>query len=99
MNKKEYLSYIIIILFIVLIPFLVVSSKEFAGVDAQIEGVLGNINPQYIPWFNPVLPELSGEMETFLFSVQAGFGAGVVGYVLGYLRGRRVGQNIKFTGR
>lgn len=99
MNRKGYISFVIVIIFIVLIPFLVVSSKEFAGVDAQIEGVLGSINPQYVPWFNPVLPELSGEMETFLFSIQAGFGAGVVGYILGYLRGRRVGQNIKFTSR
>ncbi len=99
MNKKQYMSCIIIIFLLVIIPFLAVSSKEFAGVDAQIEGVLGNINPQYIPWFNPILPELSGEMETFLFSIQAGFGAGVIGYVLGYLRGRRVGQNIKFTSR
>lgn len=93
MSKKETLTYIFIIFAIILIPFIVIANREFAGVDAQIADVVGNINPSYTPWFDSLLPELSGEMETFLFSFQAAVGAGIIGYILGYLRGRRVGKN------
>ena len=43
------------------------------------------LNPDYEPWFEPILEPASGEVESLLFALQAAIGAGVVGFVLGRL--------------
>jgi cobalt/nickel transport protein len=34
----------------------------------------------------------SGEIETFFFALQAAIGAGIVGYYLGFVKGRKAGK-------
>ncbi|HLO77193.1 MAG TPA: energy-coupling factor ABC transporter substrate-binding protein [Magnetospirillum sp.] len=43
----------------------------------------------YQPWFESVWSPPSKEIESLIFALQAAAGAGVLGYVLGYARGRR----------
>lgn len=61
---------------------------EFEGADGQAEGTIGEVSPEYEPWFEPLLPELPGEVESGMFALQAGIGGGIVGYGLGVLRTR-----------
>ncbi|MFN3601654.1 MAG: energy-coupling factor ABC transporter substrate-binding protein [Dietzia sp.] len=61
---------------------------EFEGADGQAEGTIGEVSPDYEPWFEPLLPELPGEVESGVFALQAGIGGGIVGYGLGVLRTR-----------
>ncbi len=64
------------------------SEEPFAGTDASAESIVAEENPAYEPWYEPLVGELPGEVESGLFALQAGLGAGVLGYVLGVYRGR-----------
>lgn len=68
-------------------------AAEWAGADDQAEEAISDINPHYEPWFAPVWEPPSGEIETFLFSLQAAMGALLIGYFLGYYRGVRHARN------
>ena len=61
---------------------------EFEGADGQAEGTISEVSPDYEPWFEPLSPELPGEVESGVFALQAGIGGGIVGYGLGVLRTR-----------
>ncbi len=70
----------------------IVSAQEegkWAGADEKAEQAINEIAPHYEPWFSPVWEPPSGEIESFLFSLQAAIGALMIGYFLGYYRGRR----------
>lgn len=68
---------------------------EFGGADGEAEGAIGEIQPAYEPWFNPVLELPSGEIESLLFVVQGSMGAGIIGYVIGLYKGRKEGHKDK----
>jgi cobalt/nickel transport protein len=63
--------------------------KAFAGADGQAEQRIGEIRPDYTPWFSPLFEPPSGEIEGLLFSLQAALGAGVIGFYFGRAIGRR----------
>lgn len=86
---------LLVLLFVV--PFAVGSQRTsaeepFAGADAQAEGVIGELDADYEPWFAPLFEPASGEIESGLFAVQAGAGGLLFGYVLGRLHGRSLGR-------
>ena len=64
--------------------------EAFGGTDAAVTTMLEQDGTE--PWFDPVFEPGSGEIESGLFGLQAALGAGVLGYVLGNLRGRKVGR-------
>lgn len=61
----------------------------FTGADSQATGIIQQIRPDYRPWFDSLFKPPSGEIEGFLFTLQAAIGAGVIGYYVGYMRGRK----------
>lgn len=69
------------------------SEEPFAGTDSAATEKIQEIDPSYEPWFEPLVGELAGEVESGLFALQAVIGAGVLFYVIGYYRGRAVARS------
>lgn len=88
---KKLATLFVALLFLILVS--VASAEEeggWAGADEKAEQAIGEIAPNYEPWFSPIWEPPSGEIESFLFSLQAAIGALLIGYFLGYYRGKKV---------
>lgn len=90
-NKRVMTNVILMLLvvFITIIPFFVARNGEFGGSDDQAEEAITQIDENYEPWFSPIFEPASGEIESLLFALQAAIGAGVIGFGLGYLKGKK----------
>lgn len=88
-SSKKNILLLILALIIVITPLIFKGGSEFAGADGQAEGVIEEINPDYEPWFESLWEPPSGEIESLLFSVQVAIGAGVIGYILGNMKGKK----------
>lgn len=80
---KKNLILIIIAVIIVIVPLALIKNAEFAGADGLAEEQITQIDPDYEPWFEPIIELPSGEVESLLFCAQAAIGAGVMGFILG----------------
>ena len=89
MKKHENLILILLVIAIAVFPLIWKAGAEFGGADDQVKDVVAEINPEYQPWFEAIWSPPSSEVESFLFALQAALGAGVIGYWIGFQRGRR----------
>ncbi|WP_297208770.1 energy-coupling factor ABC transporter substrate-binding protein [uncultured Flavonifractor sp.] len=80
---QKNLILILLVVLLAAIPLWLLRGAEFGGADGEAEVAIAQLNPDYEPWFEPVLEPASGEVESMLFALQAAIGAGVVGFVLG----------------
>ena len=55
----------------------------FGGSDDAAKDMIGEIDPNYKPWFQSIIEPASGEIASMLFALQAAIGAGVIGYYIG----------------
>ena len=78
----------VIFLVLSLIP-IVAAEEKWSGADDLAEGKIQEIAPDYKPWFEPIWEPPSGEIETFLFALQASIGSLIIGYLIGYYRGEK----------
>ncbi len=69
------------------IPFVLTPNAGFGGSDDKGSQVIEQISPGYTPWFTWFW-QPPPETSSFLFAVQAAIGAIVIGYFIGYTRGR-----------
>jgi cobalt/nickel transport protein len=69
-------------------PLFVLQGREFGATDGNNSMAIQEIQPDYKPWFQPIIKDSGPEVQTFLFAAQAGIGAGITGYILGLYRGR-----------
>ncbi|MCW7074602.1 MAG: energy-coupling factor ABC transporter substrate-binding protein [Candidatus Methanospirare jalkutatii] len=63
--------------------------EAWGGTDDAASEAVEHLNPNYEPWFSPVWEPPSGEIESFLFALQASIGAVVIGFVIGYYKGKK----------
>lgn len=78
---------ILSVILLTVLPLIFVKG-EFSGADGEAEELITEIQPDYKPWFEPLFEPASGEIESLLFASQAALGAGVIGYVIGFYKGR-----------
>lgn len=88
-KAKIALICIILTVIIAIVPLLTIKDSEFGGADGEAEEAITEINKDYEPWFEPLIEPPGGETESLLFSLQAGIGAGVIGFGLGYFVSRK----------
>lgn len=69
--------------------------ESFAGSDDQATTAITQVDPHYHRWAVPLFEPPSGEVESFLFALQAALGAGILCYYIGYMRGRREAGEVK----
>ena len=91
---KKNLVLLLFVVILAVIPFMMSHTvkegqEAFSGADDQAETLITQIHPDYTPWFKPLWEPPSGEIESLMFGVQAAIGAGLIGYCLGFYRGRR----------
>ena len=77
---------IVLVVALAVLPLIIKKDSEFGGADGQAEEVIMEIQPDYEPWISSVFEPPSGEIESLLFTLQAALGAGVIGYILGYMK-------------
>lgn len=88
-RSKIIVICLVLAVIISVVPLLLVKDSEFGGADGAAEEAITEINEDYEPWFDPIIEPPGGETESLLFSLQAGLGAGIVGFGLGYLVSRK----------
>jgi len=59
------------------------TTELFGGSDARGQQAIGELAPDYRPWFESFLTPPGKEIESLLFALQAALGAGIIGYWLG----------------
>ncbi|MGK7956014.1 MAG: energy-coupling factor ABC transporter substrate-binding protein [Crocosphaera sp.] len=93
-NKINNWLLVLAVIILAIFPLFFVKG-EFGGADGEAEEAIGEIQPTYEPWFNPLLEPASGEIESLLFVAQGSLGAGIIGYVIGLYKGRKKGHQDK----
>jgi cobalt/nickel transport protein len=88
-TAKKNLVLLAFVLAIGVFPLLTIKNSEFGGADGKAEEIISSIAPNYKPWAESPLIPPGGETESLLFALQAAIGAGLVGYVLGYFKGKQ----------
>ncbi|HEY9641147.1 MAG TPA: energy-coupling factor ABC transporter substrate-binding protein [Coleofasciculaceae cyanobacterium] len=89
MNKLSNNWFLLVgVLILSLGPLLILQGRKFGATDGNNSTAIQEIQPDYKPWFQPLIKDSGPEVQTFLFAAQAGIGAGVAGYILGLYRGR-----------
>ncbi|HHE31490.1 MAG TPA: energy-coupling factor ABC transporter substrate-binding protein [Chlorobaculum parvum] len=78
----------VLVIALAAVPLMTLKHAEFGGSDDQAEQAITQLHPEYKPWFAPFWEPPGGEVESLLFALQAALGAGVLGYGLGFLRGK-----------
>jgi cobalt/nickel transport protein len=90
-NSRSWNNWLLVfgVVGLAIAPLLLVKEGKFGGADDEAKAAIQEISPHYQPWFTPLFEPASGEIQSLLFSVQAGLGAGVMGYVIGRYSHRR----------
>ena len=95
-NWVIYLG-IVAIIILATIPLLLVKDSQFTGSDNLGAQTIETIAPEYdSSWTSNWWTPPGGETESALFALQAAVGGILIGYVFGYLRGRKKTEE-KFT--
>jgi cobalt/nickel transport protein len=84
---------VIAVLALAVAPLVFVRGAKFEGADGKAQEAISEIKPGYEPWFKSLFTPASSEVASLLFASQAALGAGVLGYAIGFYRGRSQKQS------
>lgn len=87
MKSQHYILIIVAVVVLFAAPLLLNPNAPYGGADSSAEEAI--TDQGYTPWFTSIWEPPSGEIETLLFSLQAAIGALIIGYFVGYERGKR----------
>lgn len=79
----------ILVIILAVVPLFMIQDSEFGGADGEAEEMIGEVAPDYEPWFQALWEPPGGETESLLFALQAVIGAIIIGYVFGYSKARK----------
>ncbi len=74
---------------LVIVPLAIHRQSEFKGTDDGAVEMIQGIDRHYKPWFEGIHLFESEEITSTLFALQATIGALVIGYYIGYSRGKK----------
>lgn len=80
---------LIFVLILVITPLYLNQGAEFGGADGAANDLILETNPDYEPWFEPIIEPASGEIESLLFVTQAAIGSGIVCFILGRITAKK----------
>lgn len=85
--RREFYYFLgfLVIAMICVLAYAINPGAEFGGADDGAEEVIGELDPDYEPWFSSLF-EPAGETESMLFALQAAIGALIIGYFIGVNR-------------
>lgn len=89
-NKNWNIWLFLLAVAIVVVSLLWAGGAEFGGTDNKAVAVIEGTD--YKPWFDYLFAPSSPVVESFLFSLQAAIGAGILFYCIGYFVGRKAKQ-------
>ncbi|MFY0742766.1 energy-coupling factor ABC transporter substrate-binding protein [Solibacillus silvestris] len=92
---KKNLLLLIGVIVLALLPILFLQDAEFGGADGEAEEAITEIAANYEPWFTAIWEPPSGEIESLLFVLQGVIGALIIGYFIGYMRGKHTKDHAK----
>jgi cobalt/nickel transport protein len=87
-TRNKNIIFLLLTIVLIITPLILNSTAEYGGADGEAESLISEINPDYEPWFNSLYEPPSGEIESLLFSTQAAIGSIIIGYFLGYKKGK-----------
>ncbi|MCW8801931.1 MAG: energy-coupling factor ABC transporter substrate-binding protein [Candidatus Bathyarchaeota archaeon] len=85
--ETKHIIMLAAVLVLVLMPLVLVPDAEYGGADGAAEDLISETG--YEPWFESIWEPPSGEIESLLFVSQAAIGAIIIGYFIGYEKGKR----------
>jgi cobalt/nickel transport protein len=86
---QKNLILIVLVVLLAALPLWLCRDAEFGGADGAAGDLIMETNPDYEPWFEPILEPASGEIESLLFALQAAIGSGVVCFILGRITAKK----------
>ena len=93
-SQKENWWLVVGVVLLIVTPLIFVRG-EYGGSDGEAQEAIAEIQPNYQPWFKPVLELPSQEVESLLFVSQGAIAAGTLGYIIGLYKGRTEKANQK----
>jgi cobalt/nickel transport protein len=87
-KKKQGNWWLILSVILLTVLPLIFVKGNFEGADNEAQKLITEIQPNYKPWFEPLFEPASNEIESLLFASQAALGAGFIGYVIGFYKGK-----------